>query len=305
MATEQTLRQVRFYTPLDPYYYTADNRPLEDLAARDLELARAVDLVTGGSERASMAAASIGQALIGRNAYAGTYLLAGGLVVRFNYGFAIKEFTDQVNPSLLYPKMAVHDAVTSFTEITAATTPGRAIKYLVQAKFEIPTESSRIPSAGSDTMVCTLTLKNSAEYVNDGQSTPVVLPDVDGIGVMEIIVPYGKTTLTQGDVTLLNYVDIEQIMQIVNNGPVDPTDVRIKKVRHEVSLAKGAQHIPLGGTEIDLNKGEDNISVYLTGLFQHNFTVDKANNRITLGGTLPEAAEVMVTQDIPVPKGAA
>lgn len=44
-----TLTAVRYYTQADPYYYTVDNRPLTDLAARDdalnAELAKRTNIV--------------------------------------------------------------------------------------------------------------------------------------------------------------------------------------------------------------------------------------------------------------------
>lgn len=300
MTTSSSLTPVRFYTALDPYYYTTDNRPLEDLNARDVQLAQAIDLVTGGSERSSMAAASIGQALIGNNSYAGSYTLPGGLVLRFQYGFAVMSFTDSVNPALTFPKMAIHDAVTSLNSLAAASTPGRAIKYLVQATFEEATPSSRIPADKSGTMVCKLTTKSSAEFVNDGQSTPTILPDANAISVLEVIIPYGKTTLVASDIKLLNYTNTDIIRQIVANGPVDPTSVVLTRRRFEKVVAKGSQYVPLAGSTITLTGGVNNLDVYVTGLYQHSFTVDVPNNRIVLGGVLAEAAEVMVVQTIPV-----
>lgn len=39
------LTPVRYYTEADPYYYTVDNRPIDDLAVRDVELATEIDLI--------------------------------------------------------------------------------------------------------------------------------------------------------------------------------------------------------------------------------------------------------------------
>lgn len=43
MPLSSTLTTVRYYTQSDPYYYTADNRPLEDLKTRDDEIANELD----------------------------------------------------------------------------------------------------------------------------------------------------------------------------------------------------------------------------------------------------------------------
>jgi hypothetical protein len=43
MPLSSSLTAVRWYTQADPYYYTVDNRPLEDLAARDTTLANELD----------------------------------------------------------------------------------------------------------------------------------------------------------------------------------------------------------------------------------------------------------------------
>ena len=43
MALKDTLTEVRLYTEFDPYFYTVDNRPLQDLKERDDALADAID----------------------------------------------------------------------------------------------------------------------------------------------------------------------------------------------------------------------------------------------------------------------
>lgn len=43
MAFSAALQAVQYYTQLDVYYYTVDNRPLVDLAARDVQLANELD----------------------------------------------------------------------------------------------------------------------------------------------------------------------------------------------------------------------------------------------------------------------
>ncbi len=43
MSLASILTSVRYYTQADPYYYTVDNRPLEDLKDRDDEIADELD----------------------------------------------------------------------------------------------------------------------------------------------------------------------------------------------------------------------------------------------------------------------
>jgi hypothetical protein len=43
MSLAALLTSVRYYTQADPYYYTVDNRPLEDLKTRDDEIANDLD----------------------------------------------------------------------------------------------------------------------------------------------------------------------------------------------------------------------------------------------------------------------
>ena len=43
MAFSTELTAVQYYTQLDPYYYLVDNRPIVDLAARDVQLSDELD----------------------------------------------------------------------------------------------------------------------------------------------------------------------------------------------------------------------------------------------------------------------
>jgi hypothetical protein len=43
MALSASLTAVQYYTQLDPYFYAVDNRPLADLAARDVQLANEIE----------------------------------------------------------------------------------------------------------------------------------------------------------------------------------------------------------------------------------------------------------------------
>lgn len=55
MSFKTSLTTVRYYTAADPYYYTVDNRPINDLAGRDDALADELDRrtltidITGGA----------------------------------------------------------------------------------------------------------------------------------------------------------------------------------------------------------------------------------------------------------------
>lgn len=49
MSTSSTLGTVRYYTKDDPYFYTVDNRPLQDLAANILILANTIDSAFSGA----------------------------------------------------------------------------------------------------------------------------------------------------------------------------------------------------------------------------------------------------------------
>lgn len=56
MATQDLLDPVRFYTALDPYYYTVDNRPLQDIHDNLLKVSEAVDASMDSSKSAIIAA---------------------------------------------------------------------------------------------------------------------------------------------------------------------------------------------------------------------------------------------------------
>lgn len=80
MTTASKLTAVRFYTPLDPYYYTVDNRPLQDLHQNMLTICNELDLVTGGADRSALGAAATAMSIIGLDQFAGLLSYPGDSV---------------------------------------------------------------------------------------------------------------------------------------------------------------------------------------------------------------------------------
>ena len=90
LRVTESLVPIRFHTSLDPYYYTVDNRPLEDINDSLLIIASAADESAGGSERSSLAAAMSGYITSGYNKFNGTFELAGTNLNLYS-GFLIEE----------------------------------------------------------------------------------------------------------------------------------------------------------------------------------------------------------------------
>lgn len=303
MTTASKLTAVRFYTPLDPYYYTVDNRPLQDLHQNMLTISNELDLVTGGADRSALGAAATAMSIIGLDQFAGVLNYPGGLRLKFMFGYMVQsQIIDAQDPDFKIPVLGIHDRPTTFSNIAASTTPGRRIKYLVQARLDEPTENDRVPSNNSLIKVCRLSIKNTAEYVDTG-TEPGLAPDSGQVAVLSFTLAYGQTSLTAADIKLLNMKDMNKLIQIGALGPVSLADARLTKIRYEASLAKGDQVINVAAVPgLDLTLGNDSLEVFVSGIYQTYFTVNTTNKTVSLGGPMVQNGTVLIQQTKIVPK---
>lgn len=294
--TASKMKQVRFYTALDPYYYTVDNRPLQDINDNITTLCNEIDLIVGGSDRAAHAAASIAASSIGENVFVADLEFPGGLLLTVKHGYMVMSSSIDINnPNFKLPTMALHDRPTRFLDIQASTTPGRRVKYLIQGRMDEPNENSRIPASTSLAKVATLTIKKSAEYV-DTAGEPTLTPDANHLAIASFTLGYGQTTLAQSDIKALSWISSTNLRSIAQLGPISLADSRIVKVQYPVTVAKGVSKISLNGSSIDLSYGKDSIDVYVTGVYQTSFTANTSDNSITLGGAMVQNGEVNIVQ---------
>ena len=294
--TASKMKQVRFYTALDPYYYTVDNRPLQDINDNITTLCNEIDLIVGGSDRAAHAAASIAASSIGENVFVADLEFPGGLLLTVKHGYMVMSSSIDINnPNFKLPTMALHDRPTRFLDIQASTTPGRRVKYLIQGRMDEPNENSRIPASTSLAKVATLTIKKSAEYV-DTAGEPTLTPDANHLAIASFTLGYGQTTLAQSGIKALSWISSTNLRSIAQLGPISLADSRIVKVQYPVTVAKGVSKISLNGSSIDLSYGKDSIDVYITGVYQTSFTANTSDNSITLGGAMVQNGEVNIVQ---------
>lgn len=294
--TASKLREVRFYTALDPYYYTVDNRPLQDLNENMAVICNTIDLIEGGSDRAVYSAATIAATSVGEEVFVGEFEYTGGLVLNVLNGYMVTNSIFNVdNQSFKVPTIALHDTPTRFLNIAASTTPGRKVKYLIQGSMDEANETSHIPTSKSLARVAKLSLKKSAEYI-DTSTEPTLTPDAGCISLASFVLSYGQTAITAADIKKIAWVLPSDLRAINTAGPVTLSSARINKVQHAVTLAKGASKVTLAGSSIDLSLGAGSIDVFVTGVYQTSFNINTSDNSITLGGTMPQAGEVNVVQ---------
>ena len=294
--TVSKMKQVRFYTALDPYYYTVDNRPLQDINDNITTLCHEIDLIVGGSDRAAHAAATVAASSVGENVFVADLEFPGGLLLTVKHGYMVMSSQIDINnPTFQLPTMALHDKPTRFLDIQASTTPGRRVKYLIQGRMDEPNENSRIPASTSLAKVATLTIKKSAEYV-DTAGEPTLTPDANHLAIASFTLGYGQTTLAATDIKSLSWVSSTGLRKIAQLGPISLADSRIVKVQYPVTVAKGVSKISLNGSNIDTSYGKDSIDVYVTGVYQTSFTMNTSDNSITLGGAMVQNGEVNIVQ---------
>ena len=288
----ETLTPVRFYTSLDPYYYIVDNRPLEDLNKNIKLVAESSDAASGGTSRASLAAASVAYSMlgfgkvvpgedyfVGKGVYTGDIKISG-MSISFNHGFAVVKTDGGSIDGVQYdlPEIAVHDTIS-----VKAMSPGvNGQTYLVQGKWRKSTDADRVGSTTSSVMVLEISHKSGLLGV------PPIL-DMGAIAIMRVDVPAGTAEITKSNITYLNMKDIAQV-----SDPLGSADIYFNT--YSTILPKGTSTFSLNGTDIDPAK-MSSVEIFVQGVNQFNWTYNASTNSISLAAAITRAsAEINVRQ---------
>ena len=281
------LKDVQFYTALDPYYYIVDNRPLNDLDYNIRLVAAASDASAGSADRAALGTATAAYAHLGfgevvsgdpnrqgQGMFSSDYELFG-FAIRFTHGYLVRPVDQGGSPSYIEPRVAIHDAVTSLV-------PQSGRGATVQVTYRDSTVGDRIPSGDSKVQVAVITLKQG--------TAPGVfpLPDANNIAIMHIDIPAGASQLEPSHLTPLNFKTISQTSNIVGSSKISYTS-------HIVNVGAGIRNINLSGSDIDTDRISA-IEVFVQGVNQFDWTYNSGTNQVTLSSPLTEAAEVRVRQ---------
>lgn len=118
--TQDSLTPIRFYTPFDPYFYTVDNRPLQDIAAN----LRSVSTVGGDSARRAVLLSQLNLS----SAFSSLFKSEGSV-----------GFLDGMSVSLTSGILGISQGALYFTDVTNATTVNTIVKQaLLPAAVTFP-----------------------------------------------------------------------------------------------------------------------------------------------------------------------
>lgn len=289
MSIQDNFSEVRYFTDLDVYTTEVDNRPLKDIVNNIGVIANAIDSSSGSSNRAATSAAYVAMGVSGLDSYVGDYVQIGNsLSIEMRQGFGVFNRT-VTHAGVTYdiPELAIHDKVTQLTDILPASNPGSSWKYLVQATAVDSVPTDRISGFDSVVKNAVLTVKNSSQFAT-GSIEPALVPDAGNIPVMEIIVPYGATNLSDATVRLVNMKTIKQASDVQGS-------TRVDYVYETASLNAGDRTINLNNTALSV-ADSTSIEVFVDGVNQFDWTYNVASGLVTLGAALSAPAEVRVRQ---------
>lgn len=135
-----SLTPVRYYTPFDPYYFSVDNRPLQDLATNITSISSG----GGDSARRAVLLTELAVSSVLRELFSTTN--AAGYVSGLDVSF-LGSNTLQINPGALYVTAALNASIgtavvkqalllnnVQFT-VTQPGTAGQSVNYLVEAQY--------------------------------------------------------------------------------------------------------------------------------------------------------------------------
>lgn len=299
------LVDVEYYTSMDAYYYTVDNRPLVNLDDNIRLVAQAVDDLSGSSDRAALAATAAGYALIN---YSTPLLPAGGnfvgswssigLDLKMEYGFSIQGVNDATT-SFVQPKLGVHNKNTVFP-LLGGSSSGFARAFLVYATVRSSGTGDEYPSGTSSISAIDLGITQSPAYSYD-PSDPFAnasipnTPNGTEIPLMRICVPFGIIDIGAHLSSLpshLEYVNMRTIEEVSN--PMG--SAKLTYVEDEGNIASGSDSITIVNTAIDFQGNPEAIELFIDGNNQFDFGLNTSTGQITLPSPVVSNAIYRVRQ---------
>lgn len=207
-----SLTPVRYYTPFDPYHYTVDNRPLQDLATNISTIS------TGGGDSARRAVLLSQLALSSVFWELFSTSNPKGFVSQMSLAFPGAN-TIQIQPGALYQLSVLNESISTPVikqglllapvqlNIVPPVASGQSIDYLVQIQYQdlstanMPTSPLPFLDASNVFLPCLLLNGQVAVQVKTGSSAPTgsqvtPTPDTGWTGLYVVTATYGQANPT-------------------------------------------------------------------------------------------------------------
>lgn len=205
---------IEYFAALDPYSYSIDNRPLEDLKQNIDVLARAHDASLDAAKLAAVATGMLARGIVGENVMVGKKSL-GSMNLVIDHGVFVREgiaYPSDPNAQL-FPKLGLQQQSVVFA-LSAPVNPTEIKYFTISARFDTPSNSI---SFYDTTNVNTA---NSIEFgtveYNPIQDVTVAgafdtsyfpTPPLGFYALFHVAVPEGTLSLNSDMVTNVNFVD--------------------------------------------------------------------------------------------------
>ena len=205
-----SLAAIRYYTPLDPYFYSVDNRPLTDLASNITTISEG----GGDSARRAVLLTQCAMSSVFQELFSTTN--ANGFVSGLTVSYPVAN-TVQINPGALYQttvlnaslstpiiKQALLLAAQQFT-IVQPTTSGQSISYLIEVQYQDLSSTNMATSPlpyldpTNTFLPCLLLNGQLGMQLKAGTSGPsgsqvVPTPDAGWVGLYVVTATYGQSS---------------------------------------------------------------------------------------------------------------
>ena len=209
MAISDSLTAVRYYTALDPYYYTVDNRPLTDLNTNVETVAEGSQASINAEKAVAIASGFVARGYAQQNYMVGLVSYPGDLTLNVDRAFLNQQYEIDSNDSRVVPHLGLIVDTTNLGPFNAATSSGNEIPYLVQAR-KIDGDNTtpfydNTNSFSSDAFYIgnvEFQIKTGPEVSSGSGEGAMPSADSGWVPIFNLIVPYGTNDLSSGNATI-------------------------------------------------------------------------------------------------------
>lgn len=268
---------VRFFSALDPYQWTVDNRPLQDLYNNLLKLSAAVDATIDAEHIIGMAIGMVARGYATDNKFVGQLTTPGGMILTMSHGFIIQSLPAEIGDLRTYPHIGLQQTAYTFPVFSAPVGVGQKICYMVQARKVAPSSSLSFYDTTNVNEPDVVKVGTVEFFVKAGpeisDASPDNFPPTDAgwLDILHVTTRTGDTELTEDSIELVNFFRDGEFFTRECSYIIDT-------------------HITAGGSSVisGITVNANNAMVFIDGVYQHPayYTVDD-ESQITWNSTLP------------------
>ena len=266
MSTKDNLNVVRYFTGLDTYHYSVDNRPLVDLRQNVERVCTSVDSTIASANMLSLADGFITRAIATPNTAIGVITYSGSMDITIQRAVFTQELAASTSDTRIIPTIGVRQEPETFS-FTAPLTVGQLTPWIIQARVVDATIATPLyDSSLADMAASTRTgqvewqlVQGTSQVISAAPTYPS--PTAGWVEVLRVLTYYNTAQITPSLIQMTGF----KLEGEFGGGASSTPEYNISKFSHVMTSASDT----VTGITVNCDYG----IVFVDGLYQPDVTI--------------------------------